>query len=52
MVFTNVYNPRAEIKKMNQVRPILVKKGVTIGSNVTIVCDITIGSYAFICAGR
>ncbi len=51
MVFTNVYNPRAEITKMNQVRPTLVKKGATIGANATIVCGINIGSYAFIGAG-
>lgn len=51
MVFTNVYNPRAEIRKMDQVRPTLVKKGATIGANATIVCGITIGRYAFIGAG-
>ena len=27
MVFTNIYNPRAEIPKMDQVRPTLVEKG-------------------------
>lgn len=27
MVFTNVYNPRAEMRKMDQVRPTLVKHG-------------------------
>jgi len=27
MVFTNIYNPRAEIRKMDQVRPTLVKIG-------------------------
>ena len=48
MVFTNIYNPRAEIRKMDQVRPTLVKKGATIGANATIVCGITIGRYAFI----
>jgi len=51
MVFTNVFNPRAEINKMNQVRPTLVKKGATIGANATIVCGNTIGRYAFIGAG-
>ncbi len=51
MVFTNVYNPRAEIRKMDQVRPTLVKKGTTIGANATIICGITIGRYAFIGAG-
>jgi len=51
MVFTNVYNPRAEIGKMDQTRPTLVKQGATIGANATIVCGITIGRYAFIGAG-
>ena len=51
MVFTNIYNPRAEISKMDQVRPTLVKKGATLGANSTIVCGHTIGSYAFIGAG-
>lgn len=48
MVFTNVYNPRAEIRKMDQLRPILVKKGATIGANATIICGITMGRYCFI----
>lgn len=51
MVFTNIYNPRAEIRKMDQVRPTLVKKGATLGANSTIVCGTTIGRYAFIGAG-
>ncbi|MCF8095443.1 MAG: acetyltransferase [Desulfobacteraceae bacterium] len=51
MVFTNIYNPRAEIRKMDQVRPTLVKHGASLGANCTIVCGITIGRYAFIGAG-
>jgi len=51
MVFTNVYNPRAAIRKMDELRPTLVKKGATIGANATILCGITIGRYAFIGAG-
>jgi len=51
MVFTNVYNPRAEIRKMDEMRPTLVKKSATIGANATIVCGNTIGRYAFIGAG-
>ena len=51
MVFTNIYNPRAEIRKMDQVRPTLVKKGATIGANATIVCGVTLGPYCFIGAG-
>ena len=51
MVFTNIYNPRAEIGKMDQVRPTLIKKGATLGANCTIVCGHTIGQYAFVGAG-
>jgi len=51
MVFTNIYNPRAEIGKMDQVRPTLIKKGATLGANCTIICGHTIGRYAFIGAG-
>ncbi len=51
MVFTNVYNPRAEIPRMSEARPTLVKRGATIGANATIVCGYTIGHYAFIGAG-
>ena len=48
MVFTNVYNPRAKIRKMDQIRPTLVKKGATIGANATIVCGVTLGRYCFV----
>jgi UDP-2-acetamido-3-amino-2,3-dideoxy-glucuronate N-acetyltransferase len=51
MVFTNIYNPRAEMSKMDQVRPTLVKHGATLGANCTIVCGATIGKYAFVGAG-
>lgn len=51
MVFTNVFNPRAEFRKMDKLRPTLVKQGATLGANCTIVCGITIGEYAFIGAG-
>lgn len=51
VVFTNVYNPRANIRRMDELRSTLVKKGATLGANCTIVCGRTIGSYAFIGAG-
>jgi len=51
MVFTNVFNPRAHIARMDEVRPTLIKQGTTIGANATIVCGYTIGSFAFIGAG-
>jgi UDP-2-acetamido-3-amino-2,3-dideoxy-glucuronate N-acetyltransferase len=51
MVFTNVYNPRSEIRRMDELRPTLVRRGATLGANCTIVCGVTIGQYAFIGAG-
>jgi UDP-2-acetamido-3-amino-2,3-dideoxy-glucuronate N-acetyltransferase len=48
MVFTNVYNPRADIPRMDQVRPTLVKKGTTIGANATVICGVTLGQYSFV----
>ena len=51
MVFTNVYNPRAQISRKNEYKQTIVKKGVTIGANATIICGITLGSFSFIAAG-
>ena len=51
MVFTNVYNPRANIRKMDEVRPTLIKTGVSLGANCTIICGVNIGKYAFVGAG-
>lgn len=50
-VFTNVINPRAHIVRMGEVLTTVVKKGVSIGANATIVCGNTIGEYAFLGAG-
>lgn len=50
-VFTNVYNPRAFIERKHEFRSTLVRKGVTIGANATLICGLTIGSYAMISAG-
>ena len=51
VVFTNIYNPRAAIRKMDQVRPTRVKQGATLGANATVVCGTTLGRYCFIGAG-
>lgn len=51
MVFTNVFNPRAEIERKSEYRPTLVRRGATLGANCTIVCGVTIGAYALIGAG-
>jgi UDP-2-acetamido-3-amino-2,3-dideoxy-glucuronate N-acetyltransferase len=51
MVFTNVYNPRSEIRRMDELRETRVRRGASLGANCTIVCGITIGQYAFVGAG-
>ncbi|WP_353439137.1 acyltransferase [Polynucleobacter sp. UK-FUSCHL-C3] len=51
MVFTNVYNPRSLIERKSEYLNTLVKKGVSLGANSTIVCGVTIGEFAFIGAG-
>jgi UDP-2-acetamido-3-amino-2,3-dideoxy-glucuronate N-acetyltransferase len=51
MVFTNVYNPRSAVSRKDEYRNTLVKRGVTIGANATIVCGTTLGEYSFVAAG-
>ena len=51
MVFTNVFNPRSFISRRKEFRKTWVRKGATIGANVTVICGNTIGQYAFIGAG-
>ena len=51
MVFTNVYNPRSAVSRKDEYRNTLVKRGVTLGANCTVVCGITLGEYAFVAAG-
>ena len=51
MVFTNVYNPRSAVTRKDEYRDTVVKRGVTLGANCTIVCGVTIGEFAFIGAG-
>jgi UDP-2-acetamido-3-amino-2,3-dideoxy-glucuronate N-acetyltransferase len=51
MVFTNVYNPRSAVSRKDEYRNTLVKRGVTLGANCTIVCGTTLGEYAFVAAG-
>lgn len=55
-VFTNDPNPRAKYPKKKYPQygkwlPTIVKEGVSIGANATIVCGHTIGKWAFIGAG-
>jgi len=51
MVFTNVYNPRSAVRRKDEYRPTLVKRGATLGANSTIVCGVTVGRHAFVGAG-
>jgi len=50
-VFTNVLNPRSQIVRHSEYQLTLVRRGVTIGANATLICGATIGRYAFIGAG-
>lgn len=52
VVFTNDRNPRAAIKKTKeQFLPTHLCEGASLGANVTVICGITIGRYAFAGAG-
>ena len=51
VVFTNVYNPRSAVNRKHEYRNTLIKRGVTLGANSTVVCGTTIGEYAFVAAG-
>jgi UDP-2-acetamido-3-amino-2,3-dideoxy-glucuronate N-acetyltransferase len=52
-VFTNDKFPRSGIKreKSEWLLPTLLKRGASIGANVTVVCGVTIGEYALVAAG-
>ena len=51
MVFTNVKTPRSEVNRRTEYDKTLVRKGVTIGANATIVCGNELGEYCTIAAG-
>jgi UDP-2-acetamido-3-amino-2,3-dideoxy-glucuronate N-acetyltransferase len=51
VVFTNVTHPRSFISRRNQFEKTRVRRGATLGANATILCGLTIGSYAFVGAG-
>lgn len=51
MVFTNISNPRSAVVRRDQYETTRIKKGASIGANVTIICGNEIGEYAFIGAG-
>ncbi len=51
MVLTNVINPRSAVSRKDEYKTTLIKKGASVGANVTIVCGNTLGSFCFIGAG-
>ncbi len=51
VVFTNVSHPRAFIEQKDAFQKTMIRKGVTIGANATILCGIELGEYCFIGAG-
>jgi UDP-2-acetamido-3-amino-2,3-dideoxy-glucuronate N-acetyltransferase len=53
MVFTNIKTPRCEYPRntRDDYLTTLVKRGVSIGANATIVCGVTLWEYAFVAAG-
>jgi len=51
VVFTNVNFPRANLEQKNNFLKTIVKSGVSIGANSTIICGVTLGENSFIGAG-
>ncbi len=49
--FINDRYPRSNRKDAWVLEKILVKKGATIGANATVMCGVTIGTYALVAAG-
>lgn len=50
-VFTNVINPRSGVIRKKEFKKTILKKGVSIGANATIICGVTINEFAFVGAG-
>ncbi len=51
VVFTNVINPRSFVDRKKEFKKTIIKKGVTIGANATVVCGVILSEYSFIGAG-
>lgn len=49
--FTNDLFPISRVNKRRNFKDTIIKRGACIGANVTVVCNITIGCYAFVGAG-
>ncbi len=44
MVFTNVINPRSHVSRKNEYQTTVVRRGVSIGANATVVCGTVLGN--------
>jgi UDP-2-acetamido-3-amino-2,3-dideoxy-glucuronate N-acetyltransferase len=51
MVFTNVINPRSHVSRKSEYQATIVRHGVSIGANATVVCGTVLGEFAFVGAG-
>jgi len=51
MVFTNVINPRSAVVRRGEYSKTIVKRGASVGANVTIICGNKIGKFSMIGAG-
>lgn len=51
MVFTNVINPRSAVNRRGEYQKTILRRGVTVGANATIVCGTELGEYSFVGAG-
>jgi UDP-2-acetamido-3-amino-2,3-dideoxy-glucuronate N-acetyltransferase len=50
-VLTNVSNPRSQVNRHSLYETTVIRRGVTVGANATVVCGIELGRYAFVAAG-
>lgn len=50
-VLTNVTNPRSQIILHDLYEKTILRRGVSVGANATIVCGYSVGQYAFLAAG-
>jgi UDP-2-acetamido-3-amino-2,3-dideoxy-glucuronate N-acetyltransferase len=51
MVFTNIINPRSFVNRRNEYKKTVIKRGASLGANVTVICGNTVGEYALIGSG-
>ncbi len=50
-VLTNVTNPRSQVVRHGIYERTVLRRGVTVGANATIVCGVELGRYTFVAAG-